>query len=100
MPVQLTRDQFPLPKLAPKLVAIGKEVNAGRGFKVVRYFAYMHSSDITTPTPSPHAIGSVGSYNVHFVAYLVHDCLSPLALALAVHPCSRLEAWQASGCIY
>jgi len=36
MPVQLTRDQFPLPKLAPKLVAIGKEVNAGRGFKLVR----------------------------------------------------------------
>ena len=35
--LQLSKKDFPLPSLAPKLLEIGKEVNAGRGFKLVRY---------------------------------------------------------------
>ena len=34
--LQLTKEDFPLPTLRPKLLDIGKEVNSGRGFKLVR----------------------------------------------------------------
>ena len=35
--MQLTKADFPLPSLSPKLIAIGKQVNSGRGFHLVRY---------------------------------------------------------------
>ena len=34
--LQLTKDDFPLPTLGGKLVGLGKEVNQGRGFQLVR----------------------------------------------------------------
>ncbi|KAL3155553.1 hypothetical protein ABBQ38_011107 [Trebouxia sp. C0009 RCD-2024] len=36
--LKLRKEDFPLPTLAPKLIKIGKEVNSGRGFKLVRGF--------------------------------------------------------------
>ena len=34
--LQLTKDDFHLPTLGGKLVGLGKEVNQGRGFQLVR----------------------------------------------------------------
>ncbi len=34
--LQLTKEDFPLPTLGKKLVGLGKEVNQGRGFQLVR----------------------------------------------------------------
>ena len=37
--LQLTKEDFPLLILRAKLIEIGKEVNSGRGFKLIRYGA-------------------------------------------------------------
>ena len=34
--LQLTKDDFALPKLGPKLVALAKEVTLGRGFQLLK----------------------------------------------------------------
>ncbi len=35
--LQLTKDDFALPSLAPKLINLAKEVTLGRGFQLLKY---------------------------------------------------------------
>ena len=55
--LQLTKEDFPLPTFAPKLLAIGKEVNAGRGFTLVRLVSsFLCIQDLLLLCLLPHLV--------------------------------------------
>jgi len=63
--VQLTKEDFDLPTLAPKLRALGKEVSQGKGFHLVRRFIENFSgqrkkADCLNLT-KPHLVGAICS---------------------------------------